>query len=992
MIVHLKVLRTIPLILFACVLSIFPQKDTKASGEVIRNFLSTPLPAGLSKVEKDKRFLRMTESLNDVEDAQLVRQFHQAWIDATNSPDAMIRLAIHLLLNTGDINEGFALLESAQKAYASERKFLGEISAAARAAEYYADFMALEKAEKKLKEASLIAERNFGSYWNQAPQSYMKYRSLALIDRAYGRFYAKQGKDQEANQYYLKAIANYEKASEITPPPMFQQLKKIDPLEMALVWIRLGLSQTWLANTFEAERSLRKASSIYQSQGFPEHKQSFLKQVYADILTHRGLFNESIRQLKDNLAVESQMGVSDNSQRSLWLRVRIQRNLVGLEKWQELKGSLDESDRIAQNNPALERVAMNLPARLISLHFNGQSDQAIQKAKTWFDGATLRYGDASFLTHFRKALYAMTLMESSKQEDRQDALKLFKEAFLSLAEPKMAAQWNDYPLAKVMRKHLYASYIQALMNEQSKKPSDEIVQEIFKVAALGGNSAVEEAMNEAAARTKISDPELAKTVRLNQDARRELQVLYDLLQGGGEGPQLSDEARELLKKKIAELEASSEATMKTLTGKYPDFAALLAPKSVDIPGLQKQLSDKEAFLFLLPLKERLFSLAIHAGGFSYKEVALTQDKVITLVSKLRDTLDVAGYGSRAPRFNAEASHTLYKELIAPHLASLRNKQQLIVSASGPLAQIPFSVLLEAPWVDKDYVGAPWLGKKLAISYAPSPASWVASKSFNTKANNASTLLAWGDPAYKFGGTKEASGVKSSESGELVRSTALKRNAPVRDLTQPIVDVVVYDTLPPLPETRDEVKKLAEVLGGNPESDLILGDQATRVSVLKASETGELAKRSVVVFATHGLISGDLPNLTQPALAMAGTAGAEESPLLTLDDVLSLKMNADWVVLSACNTAAADGKAQEALSGLARGFFYAGSRSLLVTHWSVESDSAMLLTTETFKAYKDNPTLTRSEALQKARLSVMADKKYSHPAFWAPYVLVGEGGR
>ncbi len=173
---------------------------------------------------------------------------------------------------------------------------------------------------------------------------------------------------------------------------------------------------------------------------------------------------------------------------------------------------------------------------------------------------------------------------------------------------------------------------------------------------------------------------------------------------------------------------------------------------------------------------------------------------------------------------------------------------------------------------------------------------------------------------------------------------------------------------------------------------MLGARATRQSVLEASKAGTLAKKRVVVFATHGLLAGDLPNLNQPALAMAANADPNASPLLTLEDVLGLKLNADWVVLSACNTAGADGRAQEAMSGLARGFFYAGSRSLLVTHWSVESQSAMLLTTNTFEAYAKNPAITRAEALRQAMLKVMASKDYQHPAFWAPYALVGEGGR
>ncbi len=117
-----------------------------------------------------------------------------------------------------------------------------------------------------------------------------------------------------------------------------------------------------------------------------------------------------------------------------------------------------------------------------------------------------------------------------------------------------------------------------------------------------------------------------------------------------------------------------------------------------------------------------------------------------------------------------------------------------------------------------------------------------------------------------------------------------------------------------------------------------------------------------------------------------------APLLTLEDVLTLKLNADWVVLSACNTASADGKAEEALSGLARGFFYAGSRSLLVTHWAVESESAKALTTGTFAHYTANPQAPKAESLRQAMLQVMAMPRFSHPAYWAPYALVGDGGR
>lgn len=92
--------------------------------------------------------------------------------------------------------------------------------------------------------------------------------------------------------------------------------------------------------------------------------------------------------------------------------------------------------------------------------------------------------------------------------------------------------------------------------------------------------------------------------------------------------------------------------------------------------------------------------------------------------------------------------------------------------------------------------------------------------------------------------------------------------------------------------------------------------------------------------------------------------------------MTLKLNADWVVLSACNTAAAEGGAEEALSGLVRGFFYAGSRSVLMTHWAVESDSAKELTTHTFAHYAANPRAAKAESLRQAMVKVMAMPQYS----------------
>jgi CHAT domain-containing protein len=290
--------------------------------------------------------------------------------------------------------------------------------------------------------------------------------------------------------------------------------------------------------------------------------------------------------------------------------------------------------------------------------------------------------------------------------------------------------------------------------------------------------------------------------------------------------------------------------------------------------------------------------------------------------------------------------------------------------------------------------APWLIKEAAISQVPSLSAWLATKSMASGKPAEQAFAGWGDPAF---GMRVA--VAANDSAQ-VRNVALSRDKVLLDFdtsqhSAKLRSALDYASIPPLPETRSELLSIAAALKADSASDLYLGAQATRESVLEANSRSVLRNKRVLAFATHGLMAGDLPNLMQPALAMAASGTQTQDPLaylLTLEDVLKLKLNADWVVLSACNTAAGDGKSEEALSGLARGFFYAGSRSLLVTHWSVESESAKQLTTATFEHYASNPGAPKAESLRQAMLKVMAVPQYSHPAFWAPYALVGDGGR
>jgi CHAT domain-containing protein len=144
-----------------------------------------------------------------------------------------------------------------------------------------------------------------------------------------------------------------------------------------------------------------------------------------------------------------------------------------------------------------------------------------------------------------------------------------------------------------------------------------------------------------------------------------------------------------------------------------------------------------------------------------------------------------------------------------------------------------------------------------------------------------------------------------------------------------------------------------------------------------------------------LVGGEISGLAEPALVLSppDEATEEDDGLLKASEVAQLKMNADIIMLSACNTASGDELGAEGLSGLARAFIYAGARSLLVSHWSVESTSAAELTTGMFDAMSADKSIGRSEALQMSMVDLMTDKErsyYSHPAFWAPFSLVGDG--
>jgi CHAT domain-containing protein len=158
----------------------------------------------------------------------------------------------------------------------------------------------------------------------------------------------------------------------------------------------------------------------------------------------------------------------------------------------------------------------------------------------------------------------------------------------------------------------------------------------------------------------------------------------------------------------------------------------------------------------------------------------------------------------------------------------------------------------------------------------------------------------------------------------------------------------------------------------------------------------LAQYRILHFATHGAMAGELRDGAEPGLILTppDQATQEDDGYLSASEIAALKLDADWVILSACNTAAGSAANAEAFSGLARAFIYAQTRALLVSHWYVGSLATVALITSAMREIGADETVGRAEALRRAMRSLIdsGDTKQAHPSRWAPFIVVGEGTR
>jgi CHAT domain-containing protein/tetratricopeptide (TPR) repeat protein len=527
---------------------------------------------------------------------------------------------------------------------------------------------------------------------------------------------------------------------------------------------------------------------------------------------------------------------------------------------------------------------------------------------------------------------------------------------------------------------LLAPCLAAYATEAAHRPADAqtLLAAMFVTAELAQDSLTARQIAEAAARLAANarDPKVGEAIRRQQVAGQALGELYrerdDLARGavpGSVAPPPGPVTAADLDQRIAAAQAEQADADSALHAAAPNYGQLVQ-EVVPAADVLAALRPGEVFVAITLAGDSGWVFALRDGQIDAAPLLVGTAVVQDLVHRVRAGIELTEKG--VPKFDTNSAHALYDGVLAPVAPRLAGAKALVVAPSGPLLSLPFAVLLTAP-ADPTRLGeAPWLIRDFTIAHVPSAANFVELRRI------AATSRAT-QPWFGFGDFHPVTLVQAEHSfppGTCADSARL------------------FAGLPPLPFARRELGAAQALLGASP-GDELLGAAFT----VPAVEHASLKSYRVLHFAAHALLPTDLRCQSEPAIVTSAPPGALDASgaLLTSSDVLGLDLDADAVILSACNSGGPGGAdGGDSLSGLARAFFFAGARGLLVTHWSISDQSSAFLVADTLRRFAAGSDGGLAGSLRAAELGMLdgAGKtlpaSLAHPFYWAPFALIGEG--
>ena len=522
-------------------------------------------------------------------------------------------------------------------------------------------------------------------------------------------------------------------------------------------------------------------------------------------------------------------------------------------------------------------------------------------------------------------------------------------------------------------------FLEAAYAEATRKPDRraQLHSEMFAAAQLVRSAATARTVSQIAARFSNDRPEIAEMVHtLQQQTRKRDSLRLALGQLA-----ISIEGRPD-RKRIDKLRSAYMAVARRvvaletkLNKVFPRYASLVSPAPVSADDVAALLQPREALVQIVVGDSGGFIFAARADGLTAARLDVTRSELDEAVRKLRAPFEKVG--RRVAAYDLEAAHALYRKLLRPVEGSLRNVRHLIVVSSGALVSLPFSLLVTEPPQTRDagrYTEAAWLIRRMAVTQTPSVRAFASLRGSVRPSTAPLPFIGFGDPTYQ----GDAGGAGLS---------ALKQHC---QLNAPVPAALIRG-LPALPETREELYGVARALGAGRDS-VFLGADASEAQVRRLP----LDRYRVVYFATHGILPGELQCQSEPALALSPPSkpatDRNSDGMLDASEIAGLRLDADLVVLSACNTGAGGGRkfGGDSLSDLARAFFQAGARSMLVSHWKVESATTARLMIGVFSRLASGAGKRIADALRRAQLDLITARETAHPFFWAAFTLIGEG--
>jgi CHAT domain-containing protein len=763
----------------------------------------------------------------------------------------------------------------------------------------------------------------------------------------------------------------------------------------------------------EAEADIRRALlSRLQFAGKYHASSAQLVRMLAQLLAEQGRFREAEQLLRIALDIYRGLGYLEGSKAYVQTLKELGDRLYNQEQYKEAGEIYALLDDASKGWGAQERVALLSSPDQIFLDYNiGRTEAGIELAHNWVAREKARVGEKHLDYAMAQAILGVGLARAGKDSD---ALRAYKVAVPIILGSSREA--DDDPVERTGYERRMARVIQPYLGllARTRNASNNNAAESFQLGELIRRQSVQKAVVASSARAAARNPQLAELVRKEQDLQKQVAVRLDAMNTIFALPpeERDEKAAASLRSETEKLNAQRAATRRQIEQRFPGYADLIAAKPAALEDVRAALGPGEAFLSFYVATGRTFVWAVpKEGPVAFASVALTAADIDAKVQKLRASLEPQATSIRdIPPFDLALAHELYLKLLKPVESGWKSAKNLIVVTNGALGYLPLGLLPTGPVELKpdggslfsNYRDVPWLARTHTVTLVPSAMALRTLRQSPPGSNKREPMIGFGDPYFNSEQAAEAEElerasivVAAADAATVTRSPVLARRSSPQTIDSPEIA-----TLPRLPDTAAELKSIAVALKADPSKALYLGMKANEKTV----KDTDLSRFRVVAFATHGLLPGDLDGLTQPALAMTApaVAGVPGDGLLTMEEILALKLDADWVVLSACNTGAGAGLGAEAVSGLGRAFFYAGTRAILVTNWSVHSQSARELVTDIFRRQAADSKLSRAEALRQAMMALLdgkgfTDEKgatvftYAHPLFWAPYTIVGNGG-